>query len=623
MKTVVVYNPGRFEQEIWLPALWCQAKTYYERHGQRRDEWRWASCIADVYGNDFEKIKLILGHTEPDVFAVSLYVWNYAMGHRVAEWVKRRWPNCLVITGGPQQNFRHNDNWFQQHPWIDVSLPGECYGELFLTEVLDHIQDDGSIDFDQLTDACYPQGRTRFPTYSPKRSSIATKKQFQYDFTSFADQELEIRQFVNYCQSQIPKFDLFAILETTRGCPYGCTYCDWGGGISTAVLQKSVNTVTKDLEFLCQLQLKYLYIADANFGIFGDRDVEIMRNLVECRHRNNNSMKLGYGGWAKTQNKLPYIQKLITMDIENDLSNSKEIKISMQSLDSEILKNIDRKNIDLDLQLEFLKPLSNDNRMPLYVELILGLPGMTLDKFYHEISVLGQRNLSIMWFEWLLLPETPAYAPDYRKRFGLKTVHKRNGWSWPETDADREVVVETASYTRDDYLTMLLSAGLYNGVVQGGMYHRSIQWILKNQNQDLGKVLRCIIEQLGQDPELYQQWNPLLDDATQPMTVNIADHLVYVLWYWVAKSYFYPTEFQTSMQKILVDYYGCPQNIFDTDSDQLITVDNFGRTQRQGIWKLDYRSNRADQAGWPLLLQNFLGYKNSGSAMLAQKKFLF
>ena len=82
-RTIVVYNPSRFENEVWLPALWSQAKTYYEKHGQKQDHWSWAPCIADIHSDDFEKIKLILDHAQPDVFAVSLYVWNYRIANQV------------------------------------------------------------------------------------------------------------------------------------------------------------------------------------------------------------------------------------------------------------------------------------------------------------------------------------------------------------------------------------------------------------------------------------------------------------------------------------------------------------------------------------------------------------
>jgi hypothetical protein len=56
-KNIVIYNPIRFNGEAWLPVFWAQAKTYYERHGLKQDEWNWAPCYADSCGDNIEEVK--------------------------------------------------------------------------------------------------------------------------------------------------------------------------------------------------------------------------------------------------------------------------------------------------------------------------------------------------------------------------------------------------------------------------------------------------------------------------------------------------------------------------------------------------------------------------------------
>jgi hypothetical protein len=228
-----------------------------------------------------------------------------------------------------------------------------------------------------------------------------------------------------------------------------------------------------------------------------------------------------------------------------------------------------------------------------------------------------------MWFEWLLLPETPAYDPEYRRRFGLKTVNKQRGWAWPETDADREVVVESKSYSRDDYLKMLLSAGLYNGIIQGGMYQNSLDWIMTNQSLSFGDIVCNMVEKLQNNCTFRHQWTALLENSEQTLTVDVAGQPVYVLWYWIAQAFFYPEQFKKLLQKIFVTEYFCPKKIFEKDCQLLINVNNFGQQHRQGIWKLDYRSQKSQQDPWNTILGDFLGYKNSGQVLCAQKKFLY
>ena len=614
-KNIVVYNPARFSSEIWLPTFWSEAKTYYELNGQCVNQWNWVPCYADTHADNIDRVKQYLIQNPPDIFAVSLYVWNYIIAHQVAKWVKEQWPKCVIITGGPHQYFKYDLDWFKKHPWIDASLPGECYGELCLSQILDNYNN-GEIDFDKVSDICYPLGQSKLPTYSKNTSTIIEKKKFRYDYPLFALQETYITDFVNYCQREYPESKILAVLETTRGCPYGCTYCDWGGGISTAVIKKSIETVKQDIDLLCSYPLSYLYIADANFGIFKERDVEVMKHIVDTRVKTKNYITLGYGGWAKTENKLSYVKELITLDVTNNLSNSKEIKISMQSLDADVLHNIDRKNIPLDKQLEILEPLSNKNKLPLYVEMIMGLPGLTLDKFYWELDELAKRNLSAMWFEWILLPETPAYDPAYRSHFGIKTVNKTNGWAWYEPGGDRPVVIASNDYSSENYLEMLLASGIYDAVMQGGFYKDSVLWISENKNIQLGQIIREFLYQCPPPQDLIDHWNDILLDPNKQCTIELYNHNVYLRWYYVIRNFFEPDTYEKQFSSFLKRKYNC--NI-QNDAELTVNINTFGtRTLSK-----DYFWQNKEDDPWEFILKNFLGYHNSGNILRAKPRLRF
>ena len=273
-KTVVVCNFPRFSGEIWIPFLWAQTKTYYELYGERADEWNWFPCYADLYSSEYkDNIKEVLKDANPDVFAISLYVWNYTLAHEIAAWVKSQWPHCIVISGGPHQYFKHDLNWFKDHLHLDASLPGDCYGELCFKEVLDNYDDTThTVNWNNVTDMYYPS-KSRVVLSNKISMSRTERKHYQFDWSSFTAQSLHLVEFVKYQQSQFPDSMLLSVLETTRGCPYGCTYCDWGGGTSQTVLQKSPNTVKQDIDAMMEFDLTYIYLADANFGIFGQSNL--------------------------------------------------------------------------------------------------------------------------------------------------------------------------------------------------------------------------------------------------------------------------------------------------------------------------------------------------------------
>lgn len=627
-KTVVVYNPIRFSGEAWLPVLWAQAKTYYERNGVKVNDWNWAPCYTDLHGDDLDQTKLVLEQIKPDVFCISLYVWNYTVAHVVAKWVKQTWPNCLVVTGGPHQYFKHDDAWFKNHPYIDASLPGECSGELAIQQILDHIRDDGSIDWSQVTDICYPSGKSRYPMHSTKKSTAADKKTFDYNWSAFDSQFQHLKDYLEFAQQHRAGTKALSIFETTRGCPYGCTYCDWGGGINTKVLQKPMDAVERDIQALCKLNLNYLYFADANFGIFGERDVSIIKKLAQARKQNLQTFSVGYGGFAKTENKLPYIKQILKLDIKHGLSVLGEIKISMQSLDVDVLKRIDRKNVPLEKQIQTLQELSSPwKRLPIYVELIQGLPGMTLEKFYQELNILGDQKLSVQWYPWIVLPEAPAYSAQYRRDQGLGTIVKTAGW-WThedETNNWNEIVIESSTYTKDHYLEMVLSSGLYKLFVQGGYLHDTVEWLRKTKNISLGALIQDIHNNYaGSWLDLPRNtWNnQILQDTSKGCFVTVDDQEVYLGLYFVALAFLYHNDFTVGLANWLQQRYQVPASKLARDLKLAIHKENFGvKTGR--IFKVDYSKeffNLPNNLEKMLLM--FIQFKHSGSAIRASHSFI-
>ena len=625
-KTLVICNFPRFSTEIWLPHLWASAKTYYEQYGQRQSEWEWAPCTMDLYDSDYkDKIKELLLANPPTVFAISLYVWNYTLAHEMAKWVKTTWPECIVISGGPHQYFKHDLNWFKEHWYLDASLPGECYGELCFKELLDNYDDTtNTVKWNQVSDVKYAS-KSRNILSSTKSMSRSDKKSFEYNWSPIHTQLNELKQYAQNREQLMPKSMLLGILETTRGCPYGCTYCDWGGGTNTTVIQKDLAVVKQDIDAITEFDLTFLYIADANFGIFGQRDVDVMRYLVTRRKDQAQVFKTGYGGFAKTENRLEYIREILTLDVKNDLSLTKELKLSLQSLDEQVLKNIDRKNIDLDQQLEVYNPLAKDQQIPMYVEMIMGLPGLDLDKYYYELDVLGQNKLSVQWFEWILLPETPAYAQAYRTQYGIQTIHKYKGWACPEGHSDREVVVGCSSFTTDDYLQMLLSNSLYHLLVQGGFYKKTFTWI----NQPYGKIIRDIYEEYfvklcrDQLAHVQRRWQQILSDSDSCCTVEVAGEEVYMQWYFIMLAFTQPNEFSIPLINWIREKYHVPAQIIEQDQSLTLTLDNINKNIFKGYYSVDFRKEYGPiNSNLQIIEGLFRTYTKSGYVMRGQKKLL-
>jgi hypothetical protein len=384
------------------------------------------------------------------------------------------------------------------------------------------------------------------------------------------------------------------------------------------VIKKSIESVKKDIELLKTYKLNYLYIADANFGIFGDRDIAIMKLLTDCNQLGSN-IKLGYGGFAKTENKIDYIKQILELDIKYGMSNAKEIKLSMQSLDSDVLKNIDRKNINLDVQLAKFSDLAGNKKLPIYVEMILGLPGMSLHKFYQELDTLGAHRLSVMWFEWLLLPEAPAYSHNYRKQFGIKTINKTHGWVFNEIGSDRDIVIETNTYSSDDYLEMLLATGLYHAVIQGGMFDRSISWINKKKNVGIGTIVSVLLKHMPNKQELLAQWHQIVNNPTQAAQLVLPNgKSIYAGFYYSMMAFLDENMFLKTIADILESEFKCPTKLLEYDRARAITKSNCNtKTAR-----LDFNVNNGSVNTFDTVLEKFINYKNSGRILKAKRRWV-
>lgn len=619
MKTIVVYNPQKKPGEVWLPVLWAQAKTYYEKYGQR--QWRWWPCYADSQGEDIEAIKEILVQAQPDVFAVSLYVWNYDLVNKVCAWVKDQWPKCIIITGGPHQYFKHDDDWFRKHPYYDASLPGDCFGE----RCLQHLLDSDIVNWDLVPDVVYAKGKTRTVTYSKRSTTVLERHDFDYNWSAFAAQKSELLHLLAYHRQKHQRMFAFSIIETTRGCPYGCTYCDWGGGINTKVIKKDINFVKLDIDALCSFDLDFVYFADANLGIFGARDVEIVQYLVKMRKQKLQFFNVGYGGFAKTDNRLTHVQQILELDINHKLSAQGEIKISMQSLDVDVLKNIDRKNVSLDKQIATYKKLTRFKRLPLYVELIYGLPGMTIDKFYHELNVIGSYNLSIQWYPWQLLPETPAYTREYRKHYQLQTVSKTVDWLTGNNENPSEIVIGSSTYTSEDYLEMLLASGLYRLLIQGGYMKSTITWLQRSLG--IGDIIRAVIRDFFTNNSkeahaIRSQWKQILTNPDQGVFFKIGDYSVYPGWYFAA-CVFLDNTFANSMARYLQQQWQVPQNIIANDVALTVTEQNINTKVWRGFYQYDYSLATPESLPtFTQIMSKYPGFKDSGRIARGKRKFL-
>jgi len=297
----------------------------------------------------------ILQCHDADLLLCSCYIWNWEISTYLAREVKKINPNCLIIFGGPQIP-EDTNGFFEKYPYVDIIVHGE--GEYTLRNILQE----------------YLKDKNWNNVKGISTSSFRTPPQERINDLS----EIPSPYLTNLIWDLVDKdcgVDWDCSWETNRGCPYQCTFCDWGSATFTKVRKFLEDRLFKEIELFADNKMRYISCCDANFGIFQDRDLLIAEKLKNQALEKKYPKKLGVA-WAKntTEKILPIARELRDGGIIGGVS------LSVQSLDPTTLKNIKRANIKFD-KFSDLTEVFLENGIPTYTEIIIGLPGETLQSF--------------------------------------------------------------------------------------------------------------------------------------------------------------------------------------------------------------------------------------------------
>ena len=400
---------------------------------------------------------MVSEYNQPAVAAFSVSMWNMNLSLAVAKRVKKKFPHSLIVFGGPQAPFE-TETFFREHHFINVTVRGE--GEQAFADILTRFLENRDfsgipgISFrDPNTGRCFKNQQERsleknldiFP--SPYLQGV-----FDYLFTS--------------------EINFQAIIETNRGCPYRCSYCFWGqGGLSKKYRFFSLERVRAIVEWCGVHHIKYVFCADSNFGIF-KRDIEIAECFVAVKKQFGYPEKLRTCYAKNTEERIYVIGKLL-----HKHGMEKGITMSFQSTSQEALRNVGRKNIALDVYRN-LQEVYNKEDIPVYTELILGLPGETYESFVEGVNGFLKAGIKNQLFAYMcqVYPNTELADRDYQKKFKITTISVPLNEIHAEVRKEdiikecEEVIVSTYSMPVGDWKRMVVFSWvmqLFHGLKMG------------------------------------------------------------------------------------------------------------------------------------------------------------
>lgn len=240
----------------------CNAKYIHKNLALR---WLYCSCPSkeDVFikeytiKEDVNKIVEDILQYDVEVIGCSIYIWNLEITKKIVSQLKIKRPTLTIFAGGPEVSFESLDLLDQG---FDALCCGE--GEIAIWEYVKMLASDTPYDVAGMITKEYPN-----QTYQ--------KVDIAYLET------LELPYFLEMDQKDMDK--RYFYLETSRGCPYGCTYCL--SSIDNKVRMFSMEYILKVLEKLKVSNVKIVKLLDRTFNADVNRALQIARYMNEHCHQ--------------------------------------------------------------------------------------------------------------------------------------------------------------------------------------------------------------------------------------------------------------------------------------------------------------------------------------------------
>lgn len=341
--------------------------------------------------------------SEADAVFFSTYVWNFRASSQIAEMIKKNKPETLTVFGGcrvPQQ--QDIETFLREVPYVDIVCHGE--GEGVFVNLLDKIK---ARDFSDVLSISFINKHDKvIKTNSAPRISQLDEIPSPYLLGTF-DKLIKDR----------PEETWIGLWETNRGCPFACSFCEWGGHYEQKMNKFSMDRLNAEAEWFGKNGIEFIFCCDSNFGIF-PRDFEIVENMVEIKKKYGYPKALSVQNTKNSSDKTFEIQKLL-----DKTGLSKGVNLAFQSLYEPTLKAVGRKNIRSST-FHHLQKRFNLEKIATFSDIILGLPEETYDTFVDGVSKLiagGQHN-RIQFNNLSILPNSEMAYPEYQEKYGIKTI---------------------------------------------------------------------------------------------------------------------------------------------------------------------------------------------------------
>lgn len=427
-------GPNSLFNNTFFSSVGYHLRLYHELNGKSVDDIKWlpqGALLLDLFKIEVseEYIQTFckkLVDDKVDIIGASVYSWGKGHFNIVLSEVKKRLPNIIIIGGGPELDAHANTKtFFESHPWYDWVIYGD--GEEGFTTLLDHIAG---------YDTALVNVVSNDGTVYPHKVFVDKATMGHSPYLRYRDEFKQVyTDYKNYWLSQEwigPHQEIVLTWETTKGCPYMCSFCDWSSGLHNKVRVWGIKNEVqnepnwkKELDLFTEIKVDSIYWTNPNVGTT-PQDKDIVDYWCELKRNNPDTPLAKWLQLSKLHKKEAYdiFRKILNAGLENTL------QIDLQDLSTEVLDNIDRPTIPWETHKALLKSFIDEfpilqfpfkTKIPSRINYIWGLPGQRLENWDNNLKEAIELKVYAHFFTFELLPNSPAYKKEYQEKFQIKS----------------------------------------------------------------------------------------------------------------------------------------------------------------------------------------------------------
>lgn len=521
---ITFINPPHADWSLANNTAYFQFQSHYNRSGNYPDNVEWLE--PPIQWNSYTDYYQVYDEIcSADIVLYSCYAWNYTICDGVAKLFKEKNPNIINVLGGPHIG-TNEPEFLATRTMYDYICKPTKPGEVFMEDMINMWFENGIVAED-----------ISWELRSNKQTVFNIAKQ---DYSIYEDHIDLLTKAHTYAIDN--KLEPLLTLETTRGCPYQCVFCEWGGGIGGKVYKKNLDIVKRDIDAIKKIGHRDVYLTDANFGMFHDRDLEFFKYAWDKKLYVSEVSTVKFKDLKRRKRLVDSWFDIIGIG-DSETNISVVPTISIQSVSEEAMKianRVDLSRIDKIAMSEHIRYKCQMQGYPSpAMELILGMPGSTLEDFYTEFKLIWNfrswttsdlEHWSMFRHDYMFLPDSKLNSQEYKDKYNIKTVEvfsdivdedgldNRNSL-YKDKKTYFKTIRSCYSFTTEDLYEMWF-------MNQAGV------WFLKNIYSNIENIIEAdkfakicydVVKTLDGFDKIMEHIKDLLDPNTPPKSVKKID----------------------------------------------------------------------------------------------------